>query len=249
MRAAGLPARVVSGYRSGQWVQPWGGTPYLEIRQGNAHAWSEVWLPDQGWVDVDPSQWASTESSDDPSNWERSDLRWWRWVQRQWWGLDMAWSRWWLGFDRGSQRNLVESLVGTNQHALSATAFAAVGATLATGIRLASIQGTRRNRMLTRSQKVLNTMKAELRRLGLKTSPGEDLEAYCRRAYTTYPELRDALIGLANTYQEIRFSDKGQDRRSKEEAEKKMLLYLRQVRYSSRGIQRCEQSLTEEEHN
>jgi hypothetical protein len=53
-----VPARVVSGYRGGQWVQPVGGTGYVDLRQADAHAWSEVWLDGEGWRRVDPTAWA-----------------------------------------------------------------------------------------------------------------------------------------------------------------------------------------------
>ncbi len=52
MRAAGIPARVVTGYQGGE-INPLG--DYLIVRQSDAHAWSEVWLPQQGWVRIDPT--------------------------------------------------------------------------------------------------------------------------------------------------------------------------------------------------
>jgi transglutaminase-like putative cysteine protease len=52
MRAAGIPARVVTGYLGGE-VNPIGG--YLTVRQFDAHAWNEVWLRGEGWVRVDPT--------------------------------------------------------------------------------------------------------------------------------------------------------------------------------------------------
>lgn len=52
MRAAGVPARVVTGYQGGQ-LNPTGG--YLIVRQLNAHAWVEVWLEGEGWRRVDPT--------------------------------------------------------------------------------------------------------------------------------------------------------------------------------------------------
>ena len=52
MRAAGIPSRVVVGYLGGQFNQ-FGN--YLLVRQSDAHAWCEVWLPDAGWVRVDPT--------------------------------------------------------------------------------------------------------------------------------------------------------------------------------------------------
>jgi transglutaminase-like putative cysteine protease len=52
MRAAGIPAHVVIGYQGGV-RNPLDG--YYVIRQEDAHAWAEVWLPRQGWVRVDPT--------------------------------------------------------------------------------------------------------------------------------------------------------------------------------------------------
>ncbi|MDN5865055.1 MAG: DUF3488 and transglutaminase-like domain-containing protein [Gammaproteobacteria bacterium] len=52
MRAAGIPARVVTGYAGGK-TNPYDG--WLVLRQANAHAWDEVWLAGRGWVRVDPT--------------------------------------------------------------------------------------------------------------------------------------------------------------------------------------------------
>jgi transglutaminase-like putative cysteine protease len=52
MRAAGIPARVVTGYQGGE-INPIDG--YLTVRQSDAHAWAEVWMQGRGWVRVDPT--------------------------------------------------------------------------------------------------------------------------------------------------------------------------------------------------
>jgi transglutaminase-like putative cysteine protease len=52
MRAAGVPARIVTGYLGGEW-NPVGG--YLLVRQSEAHAWTEIWLDGRGWVRIDPT--------------------------------------------------------------------------------------------------------------------------------------------------------------------------------------------------
>lgn len=52
MRAAGIPSRVVTGYQGGE-VNPADG--FMTVRQSDAHAWSEVWLKERGWVRVDPT--------------------------------------------------------------------------------------------------------------------------------------------------------------------------------------------------
>jgi hypothetical protein len=52
MRAAGIPARVVLGYRGGE-VNDHGG--FLVVRQSLAHAWTEVWTGSEltGWRRID----------------------------------------------------------------------------------------------------------------------------------------------------------------------------------------------------
>jgi protein-glutamine gamma-glutamyltransferase len=52
MRLAGVPARLVAGYLGGEYNEF--GRFFL-VRQADTHAWCEVWLPDSGWVRVDPT--------------------------------------------------------------------------------------------------------------------------------------------------------------------------------------------------
>jgi protein-glutamine gamma-glutamyltransferase len=52
MRAASIPARVVTGYQGGYYNAT---GDYLVVRQSDAHAWAEVWLAGRGWVRVDPT--------------------------------------------------------------------------------------------------------------------------------------------------------------------------------------------------
>jgi transglutaminase-like putative cysteine protease len=52
MRALNLPARIVTGYQGGERNAVDG---FWIVRQSDAHAWAEVWLPQRGWVRVDPT--------------------------------------------------------------------------------------------------------------------------------------------------------------------------------------------------
>lgn len=52
MRAAGIPARVVTGYQGGWWNES---GSYLLVRQSDAHAWAEIWRDGRGWLRVDPT--------------------------------------------------------------------------------------------------------------------------------------------------------------------------------------------------
>ncbi|MCP4323461.1 MAG: DUF3488 domain-containing transglutaminase family protein [Alteromonadales bacterium] len=50
MRAAGIPARLVTGYRGGNIIAL---TNFVIVKQGHAHVWPEVWSSDKGWQRVE----------------------------------------------------------------------------------------------------------------------------------------------------------------------------------------------------
>jgi hypothetical protein len=51
-RAAGLPSRLVMGYSEGIYAQQEG---YFVVRASNAHAWAEIYFPNIGWVEFEPT--------------------------------------------------------------------------------------------------------------------------------------------------------------------------------------------------
>ena len=61
MRAAGIPSRIVLGYQGGE-INPMGA--YMIVRQADAHAWTEVWLPERGWYRLDPTAAVAPERID-----------------------------------------------------------------------------------------------------------------------------------------------------------------------------------------
>ncbi len=123
MRAMEIPARVVTGYQGGEMNQP---GEYMTIRQSDAHAWAEVWLPQRGWVRIDPTA-AVAPSRIDGSL--RSVLpqtilgglvefnvegQAWAGVIRQlrmnWDAVNNRWNQMVLDYSAGRQRDLLEAL-------------------------------------------------------------------------------------------------------------------------------------------
>lgn len=89
MRAAGVPARFVTGYAVDEYSPAEGA--YL-ARERHAHAWAEAYI-DGGWLALDftPGEWAAREAEADPwwqawaDGWSRWSARFqvWRWEQAQ----------------------------------------------------------------------------------------------------------------------------------------------------------------------
>jgi transglutaminase-like putative cysteine protease len=59
LRTQGVPARVAVGYASGQFV----GNDTWVVRGTDAHAWVEVYFPDVGWVEFDPTPTSSVRDA------------------------------------------------------------------------------------------------------------------------------------------------------------------------------------------
>ncbi len=73
LRAGGIPARVVTGYRGGSW-NPWLRT--ISVRDSDAHAWVEAWDEAEGhWQRFDPTSYVAPALSSgieidrDPNRW------------------------------------------------------------------------------------------------------------------------------------------------------------------------------------
>ena len=62
-RLLGIPSRVVWGFTPGTVVDAPDGTPVVEVRDTNAHAWVEMWMDGYGWVKFDPTPGGSVASS------------------------------------------------------------------------------------------------------------------------------------------------------------------------------------------
>lgn len=66
LRLAGIPARLVGGYRGGRY-NPLGG--YYLVLQRDAHVWVEAYLEGQGWIRLDPVDFAASGIGKPSSLW------------------------------------------------------------------------------------------------------------------------------------------------------------------------------------
>ena len=122
MRAAQIPARIVGGYLGGE-RNPFGN--YIIVRQSDAHAWVEVWLPKKGWVRVDPTAVVAPArvehgmSAAIPSNERPAFLSWpymsslfqtWKQIRLGWDAVSSYWNRWFMSYSNKRQQKLLFQL-------------------------------------------------------------------------------------------------------------------------------------------
>jgi protein-glutamine gamma-glutamyltransferase len=207
MRAAGIPARVVTGYQGGYWNK-YGN--YLLVRYSDAHAWSEVWLASQGWVRVDPTGAVRPErvslgaaaAAGDQLAWYRND-----WLQ----GLRNRWdivNRWWdqgvVGFDALRQRGLLTPFGIRDTDTATLGLLLAISSVLfiAIGLAWALLRRQPRDRL----REALRELERKLARQGIARRPAEGPQHYLRRAARALPGQRDELVKLMNCYLELRYA-------------------------------------------
>jgi len=197
MRAAGVPQL--------------GGGGYLDVRQSDAHAWTEVWLAEGGWQRVDPTGWVAparvNPAMAGSSGRRPAETGLLAWLQQQWRGLDLRWTGWILGFNRQAQAALLERLLGARRGWLGVLVLAAVALSLAVTLPLLRWGQTRSGGDPLRRE--LERGLRRLRRLGFEPAAGEDLGGFCARVAVDRPELRTPLRRFANLYLAQRFGPPG----------------------------------------
>ncbi|WP_299341742.1 DUF3488 and transglutaminase-like domain-containing protein [uncultured Pseudoxanthomonas sp.] len=215
MRSAGIPARVVTGYAGGKYNAL---GKYWIVRNLDAHAWAEVWMPGRGWVRVDPTAAVAPERIYDTIE-DRlgaggamgnligiEDLgQVGDWLRRGW--NDLV-----LGFDAKRQSRLLERLGAKQLGSSELTALFgvfAMGAMAWMGWLLA--RGERQRDPLLRAWHALSRRYA---RLGLGREPHESPAAWARRAAAGRPRTANRLLSLSQRFAAARYAPEQGDHRA-----------------------------------
>jgi transglutaminase-like putative cysteine protease len=118
MRAVGIPSRIVLGYQGGE-MNPLG--RYLIVRQADAHAWTEIWLPNRGWHRVDPTAAVAPERIESgiagamlsgiAASWGlAAPIALIHRMGLTWDALNAKWNDWILGYGSDQQKSFLEWL-------------------------------------------------------------------------------------------------------------------------------------------
>lgn len=211
MRAAGIPARVVTGYQGGE-VNPVDG--WLTVRQFDAHAWTEVWLAGRGWLRIDPTaisaptridfNLASALPAGDPLPLlMRADLSWLRDIRFRWDAVANTWNQWVLGYNPDRQRDLLRRLGMSQPDWRNMTSALAV----LCGVALLALTAwTLRHRQRRDPALALwDKLSRRLGRQGLARRPDEGPLDFAQRVATALPHAGADIHAIANLYAGLRY--------------------------------------------
>lgn len=215
MRAAGIPARVVTGYVGGEWNPV---LHYLLVRQSDAHAWVEVWLAKRGWVRVDPTsaiaasrvqQGIATGSAVAAASGAGASDTLQRWIgnlRMGWDSVQYFWNSWIVAFGPQQQRAFLHRL-GLQADWYHLGLYIGAGGGLLTMLWFGS--DLLRRRRAPRADTATRLYRRHLRRLarlGLRPDPGEGALDFAERAARRLPQQAEQVMRVATLYTEARYA-------------------------------------------
>jgi len=214
MRAAGIPARVVTGYHGGTFNRF---ADYWILRQSDAHAWTEVWIEGRGWLRVDPTSAIApgrverglndAVSADEPlgSRWQRR-TPWLADTRLRLDALRQLWRERILMFDQDSQQKVLEWLNipepdGQKLVMVLTAALTAVLGWLTWAVRR-EIDPARKEPLL----RAYARLCAKLAAVGMPRLMHEGAEDYAARVAQRRPDLGPAVTALCRHYCMLRYA-------------------------------------------
>ena len=213
MRAANVPARVVTGYLGGEW-NPIG--QYFIVRQSDAHSWAEVWIDGRGWLRVDPTAVVEPERLThgmldllpQAGSAETRFVRAWPTLTEMLHRWDAA-NAWWndhvLKFDYRSQLNLLSSLgIASPDVTVLAWSFAILLSVWLLWIAWQFGRGPTL-RQPDRLAKAYARLCGKLARVGVPRPAHEGPLAYADSVGSKRPDLEQGVRNLLVRYAELRY--------------------------------------------
>jgi protein-glutamine gamma-glutamyltransferase len=215
MRAAGIPARVVTGYQGGE-MNPL--SDYLIVRQSEAHAWAEVWQAGEGWLRVDPTAavspariqvgiGAALPASEPLPISLRSDYELLRRLRFTWDAVANSWNQWVLGYTPERQMQLLRMLGFESATWRTLTVLLMTVCSLVVAVVALRVLSELR---LTPGDPVIRSWRRFCRKLarrGTLRRPAEGPRAFAARAANEQPALATQIGAIAELYVELRYGE------------------------------------------
>ncbi len=217
MRAGGVPARVVVGYQGGT-INPV--DDYMIIRQSDAHAWTEVWLNDRGWVRVDPTAAVSPERIEQgiqnaglelarlPSILISNNFIFLK-IRYHWDSFHHSWNQWVVGFDEKKQKELFSRLGVEDINASTLVTWLVITMSVCGGLVALWVFRRRADGPKDRICHYYDIFCNKLEKAGLARAPYEGSREYLARITTLFPVAGEKAEMIISYYQDLRYGDTG----------------------------------------
>jgi len=225
MRAMGIPSRVIVGYQGGEYNRIGN---YIEVRQYDAHAWTEVWLDGRGWIRVDPTSAVAPERIErglesalesEGSFLSNSPLSWLKYRQTLWISeirlqlsaIGHYWDTWVVGYTPGVQENFLIAYLGEmDPERLGMIMLAAFFGLLAVVALL--VLGKRSHKLLKPVDKEYLRFCEYLAKQGITRQVGEGPINFARRVNENRPDLESAMNAVTDAYVQMNYIEDQPDK-------------------------------------
>ena len=192
---------------------------YMIVRQSNAHAWSEIYLENKGWVRVDPTAVIPAENIENVNDmvrlrsdfvdsmgliqpgWLSASVNQMRFA---WDLMNNSWNQWVIGYTNKKQKSLFKALgvpdiswVGLG-YLLSFTIIMFI---IVVAINMYLTQRVKQKTVEKIYRRFLKKLKAQQ----IEKSPSEGALSFSKRVAVQFPESETKLLIIAKAYNQIRY--------------------------------------------
>jgi transglutaminase-like putative cysteine protease len=216
MRAAGVPARIVTGYQGGEYNAVGN---YLIVRQSDAHAWTEVWIEGKGWLRVDPTAAVSPSRIEDGIDSALADeISSFRIRNRNpifgnllysWDNVQHSWNDWVLNYDDQRQRLFLSQLDLGIDNWSDMVITLVVLLVVVTGLFWLVFWYRERPPRPEAYEILFNRLMRKLAKRGFDRKPSEDTRAFLQRVSQQDFAQREQLARIIELYNRIKYGRDG----------------------------------------
>jgi len=215
LRAAGVPARVVTGYQGGEI-----NNGYMIVKQSDAHAWAEAYIDGQ-WRRYDPTgavsplrveEGANASLRNDPAHGflSKVNIPLVKSLQLKWDAVNFAWQKRIVNFDREKQKALWRK-IGIDKPSGWMIVLLVISAVMLWTLIIIKPLSLHAREKLSPCEKTWRKLCLQLRTHGLQRHTGETYSDFISRASCVWPDQAPQLNRIACLYQTALFSNGSED--------------------------------------
>lgn len=235
LRAAGIPARVVTGYLGGE-----SNSGYMIVRQSDAHAWTEAFIQGQ-WRRFDPTAAVAPErveqgviealrSDTSRSFFDRANIPVLNSIRLKWDKVNFAWQKLVIDFDTNKQKALWNKL-GIEKPSGWMIVLALIAAAMLWALVILGPLFEQKQKPIRPCEKYWHRLLKKLEANGLAKESSETATNYIERAVNKWPQYQQPLSQIANNYQSGMYAELGSDAHHHQQMARKMKKALDEIKH------------------
>jgi hypothetical protein len=189
------------------------------VHQYDAHAWTEIWLDDKGWVRFDPTAMVAPDRIEknlqaavkeegsflEKNRFSVRHFEWLSGIRIKWDALQYGWRRWVLGYDGARQTDLLKRWLGEITTKRIALVFGSLFVAII-AIWMLMLGFVRFKRDTSPAIKIYRALCRKLEKRGLKRPAALTPNQYAKLAAERFPKRAEWIIEATRLFEKLNYA-------------------------------------------